>query len=290
MFCFDSGHPAGLDAPRARWRRRHVAALLPLVLLISACSRQAGDSTRITVVGSSTIAPLMAEIAKLHEANSPNVRVDVQTGGSTRGVVDVRSGVAQLGMISRALKAEESDLQRLLLGRDGVGVIVHKSNPVRQLTREQVARVFNGTVRNWKELGGPELPISVISKAEGRSTLEVFSGYFGVSYKDIKAQVVIGDNQQGIQTVGGLPGAIGYVSIGSAEHESRLGAAIRLVSIDGQAATTEAVAAGIYPVSRELNLVFKPAPPAAVQALLREAQSAAATRLVQAQFFVPVPH
>jgi phosphate transport system substrate-binding protein len=252
------------------------------------CSRPTADEQRVSVVGSSTIAPLMGEIARLHEQRQPGARVDVQTGGSTRGVVDVRAGVAHVGMVSRALKPDEADLQHLLLARDGLGVIVHRSNPVQTLSREQVAKVYRGELRNWRELGGPDLPITAVSKAEGRSTLEVFSGYFGVPYKEIKAQLVIGDNQQGIQAVASSPGAIGYVSIGSAEFEARQGVPIRLVAVDGHAPTTAAVASGQYPVVRELNLVFKGDAGPAVQALLKNAGSADAARLVEAQFFVPI--
>jgi phosphate transport system substrate-binding protein len=270
----------------AVWRRYWALAMVGL-LGLGGCERPPPDAQRVSVVGSSTVAPLMGEIAKLHETRHAGARVDVQTGGSTRGIVDVRTGLAQVGMVSRALKPEESDLQRLLLARDGLGVIVHSSNPVRGLTRDQVAQVFNGSVRNWRDLGGRDLPISVVSKAEGRSTLEVFSAYFGVGYKDIRAQLVIGDNQQGVQAVAASPGAIGYVSIGSAEFESRQGTAIALVAIDGHAATTAAVAAGGYPVVRELNLVFKADAGPAVQALLASARSPEAARLTEAQFFVP---
>ncbi|MCA3241484.1 MAG: phosphate ABC transporter substrate-binding protein [Burkholderiales bacterium] len=270
-----------------RWGQWAVASVVSVAGVgLVGCGRPAADEQRMSVVGSSTIAPLMGEIAKLHEVRHPGTRVDVQTGGSTRGVVDVRTGVAHVGMVSRALKPDEADLQRVLIARDGVGVIVHGSNPVKALSRDQVASVYRGAIRNWRELGGPDLPISVISKAEGRSTLEVFSGYFAVPYKEIKAQLVIGDNQQGIQAVAASPGAIGYVSIGSAEFEARQGTPIRLVAIDGQSASTAAVAAGTYAVVRELNLVFKPDAGPAVQALLATARSADAARVVEAQFFV----
>ena len=259
--------------------------------MLAGCGKNAevpaAATQRISVVGSSTVLPLMGEIAKHYEQGHPGVRVDVQAGGSARGLLEVRQGTAQLGMVSRALKADENDVSRLLVALDGLGVIVHRSNPVQQITKAQVVDIFSGKLTNWQQLGGADVPITVVSKAEGRSTLEVFSAYFGLSYRDIRAQVVIGDNQQGIQTVSGAAGAIAYVSIGAAEYESKQGTAIKLLTLDGHTASTAAVAAGTYPITRELNLVFKPPVTPAVQALLDTVKSPAAAHLVEAQYFVP---
>ena len=245
--------------------------------------------SKITIVGSSTIAPLMSEIAKAFEKSNPGVRIDVQSGGTSRGVLDVRQGTAQIGMVSRELKADEKlDLRHVLIAKDGLAMIVHKSNPVKVLTKQQVVDIYSGKLINWKDAGGPDLPITVVSKAEGRSTLEVFSQYFGLSYKNIKAHVVIGDNQQGIQTVAGAPAGIGYVSIGTAEYEAGHGAAIRLVPLDNHVPSTAAVAEGNYPLSRELNLVFKAEREAGLAKLLKFVQTPEAAELTAKQFFVAV--
>lgn len=266
------------------------ASAIALSMAISGCGKRAEhEALKITIVGSSTIAPLMSEIGKAYEKKNPGVRIDVQAGGTSRGVLDVRQGTAQIGMVSRELKADEkSDLHRALIAKDGLAMIVHKSNPVAALTKEQVIGIYSGKLTNWKEVGGPDLPISVVSKAEGRSTLEIFSQYFGLSYKDIKAHVVIGDNQQGIQTVSGAPAGIGYVSIGTAEYEAGHGSAIRLVPLDGRIPSTAAVAKGDYPLSRELNLVFKTENESKLDGLLKFAQSAEAAELTTKQYFVPI--
>jgi phosphate transport system substrate-binding protein len=260
-----------------------------VVVLQIGCTRENGAAAaqRLTVVGSSTIAPLMGELAKQFEATHPGVRVDVQAGGTSRGLLEVRQGTAQIGMVSRALKADEADVSSVLIARDGLGIIVHRSNPLQQIGREQIIGIFSGKLKNWQQLGGPDLPITVVSKAEGRSTLEIFSAHFGLPYRDLRAQVVIGDNQQGIQTVAGAPGAIGYVSIGAAEYESQQGAAVKLLTFDGHVPSTAQVAAGTYPITRELNLVFKPPVTPATQALLDAARSPEAAALIKAQFFVP---
>ena len=271
-------------------RRSAGIAALVVVAGFAGCGKSVDPETvKITIVGSSTIAPLMSEIAKAFEKKNPGVRVDVQAGGSSRGVLDVRQGTAQIGMLSRALKADEqAEFRRVLLAQDGLAMIVHQSNPVKSLSKDQVIGIYSGRFTNWSQVGGADLPISVVSKAEGRSTLEIFSHYFDLPYKHIKAHVVIGDNQQGIQTVAGAPAGIGYVSIGTAEYEARHGAAIRLVPLDGQVPSTSAVAKGGYPLSRELNLVFKADSEARLDGLLKFVRTPEAAELTTQQFFVPV--
>ncbi len=84
--------------------------------------------------GSSTVAPLAAEIGKRFESLHPGVRVDVQTGGSSRGINDARAGLADIGMASRALKASEGDLSSFTIALDGISVIVNRSNPAASLS------------------------------------------------------------------------------------------------------------------------------------------------------------
>ncbi len=243
---------------------------------------------RLTLTGSSTIAPLALELGKRFEKLNPGTRVDVQSGGSGRGVADARSGVAQIGLVSRALKPEEGDLMAHTIAHDGVGLIVHASNPVPTLTDAQVKAIFTGQITHWRQVGGADRPITVVNKAEGRSTLELFSGYFGLKNSQIKAQVVIGDNQQGIKTVAGNPGAIGYVSVGAAEFEVDNKTPIKLLPFNGVAATVANVQAGKFPLSRPLNLVTRGAPQGAAKRLIDLARSPAVHDLVQEQFFVPL--
>ena len=113
-------------------------------------------SGKLVVTGSSTVAPLIAEIGKRFESLYPKVRVDVQTGGSSRGVADARQGLADIGMVSRVMKDDEKDLHAFAVARDGVGIIVHKDNPVRALTDDQIIAIYTGKITNWKEVGGKE--------------------------------------------------------------------------------------------------------------------------------------
>ena len=221
----------------------------------AAQSDREGLSGKLMVTGSSTVAPLVSEIAKRFEEIHPGVRVDVQTGGSGKGIADARIGVADIGMASRALKNDESDLVSHQIAADGVGLIVHQSNVIKTLTPEQVIAIYSDEINDWKDVGGKDKEITVVHKAEGRATLEVFLKHFKIENPSVKPDVIVGDNEHGVKTVAGSKGAIGYVSIGAAEADMQQGIPIRLLPLDGVEATTANVANGKFPMSRPLNLV-----------------------------------
>ena len=272
--------------------RKHFAAarlamLFTAMLLWSGTVAQA-DETRLILTGSSTIAPLAAEIGKRFEKLNPGIRIDVQSGGSSRGINDARSGIADIGMVSRAPNPGESDLKFFGIARDGVSIILHRDNPVRSLTGEQITGIFKGNFTDWKDVGGNAGRITVVNKAEGRSTLELFLNYFKLKNSEIKAQVVIGDNAQGIKTVAGNPGAIGYVSIGAAEFEAGQGTPIKSLPMSGVAPSVENVRNGSFPLSRPLNFVTKQEPQGLARRFIDFARSRNVNDLIKAEYFAPL--
>jgi phosphate transport system substrate-binding protein len=134
---------------------------------------------QLVLTGSSTVAPLVGEIAKQFEALHPGVRVDVQSGGSSRGVADARRGLADIGMVSRDLKPEEQDLTALTIARDGVSVILHRDNPVVALSDEQIVAIYKGDITNWSEVGGNDAPINNTHVANRNGLLPATSMRFG---------------------------------------------------------------------------------------------------------------
>ena len=273
-------------AQKIRWSLiMALVAVASTVFVSKALTTQTGTE-KIIISGASTIAPLVAEVAKRYERENPGIQIDVQSGGSSRGVADARSGLADIGMVSRDLKASERELVDYPIARDGIAVIVHKSNPIQALSKEQIRNIYLGRITNWKELGGAEMPITVVNKASGRSTLELFAGFMNLEPADIKANIVIGENEQGIKTVANSPGAIGYVSIGTAEYSERSGTALKLISLDGQVPSTQNVADKKYDLSRTLNLVTKGKPSVAVSHFIDYVQSASVKDLVEEQYFV----
>jgi len=270
-----------------------IVALVLTIVAIWGLSRTKLSNSKIeklVLTGSSTLAPLASEIGKRFELIHGHVRVDVQTGGSSRGISDARSGLADIGMVSRALKQDEKDLLGFTIALDGISIILNQANPVKVLDKRQIIDIFTGKIVNWKIVGGNDAPITVINKAEGRSTLELFLHYFDLKSTDIKPQVIIGDNQQGIKTVAGNPDAIGYVSVGAAEYEAGQGAPIKLLPLEGVAASMENLRNHSFPLSRPLNLVTRTKPAGITKAFIEFATSIQVNDLIKAQYFVPAPN
>lgn len=258
---------------------------------ITACERTSKNSQpqQLTLTGSSTVAPLASEIAKKFEAVHPEVRIDVQTGGSSRGLADTVQGLADIGMVSRALKTDEQQqFHSFAIATDGIGIIVESSNPITSLTDEQIVQIYTRKIDNWQQVGGNQAPITVVNKAEGRSTLELFLKYFELENSQIEADVIIGDNQQGIKTIAGNQNAIGYVSVGAAERDISAGVPLKLLPVGGVAASTKTVQDGSFPLSRPLNLVTTTPPSGLTKEFVEFAQSEAVHDLVKAQNFVPI--
>lgn len=265
-----------------------VAGLLLLAFtLLSGCGRN--DETKtLTLTGSSTIAPLAASMAKRFEALHAGVRVEVQTGGSSRGIADARAGTAQIGMVSRSLNDDETDLVVHSIAKDGIAIIVHSSNPVSELSNQQIVGIYTGKINDWSEIEADPGKIVVVHKATGRSTNELFVKYFELDEAAIQADTIVGDNAQAIKTVSGNPRAIGYVSIGAAAHDAAHGTPIKLLPLGGISPSTEAVRQGRFPLSRTLNFVTNGKPNQLAQSFIEFAQSTATGSIIEEHAFVPL--
>lgn len=267
------------------------AAVLVLVPF-AAQGQEAGKAAltgKLTLSGSSTVAPLVSEIAKRFEELNPGVRVDVQTGGSSRGITDATRGTVDIGMSSRALKdSEKPNVVSSVIARDGVAMLVHASNPVSDLTDAQVLAIYKGEVRNWREVGGKDAPITVINRADGRSELELMSEHLKLPPAEFKASLVSGENQHGIKTVAGDPNAVIYMSIGASEQAEANGEPVKLLRWSGIEATSATVANGKLPVNRPLILITKTEVSPLAKAFVAYAQSTAVHDLVRGLSYVPV--
>jgi phosphate transport system substrate-binding protein len=264
--------------------------LIFLTLSIVGCQETPGQNsanTKLVITGSSTIAPLVSEMGKRFETKNSRIRIDVQTGGSSRGISDIRQNLANIGMVSRALTTNEGDLHGTVIAYDGIGLIVHRSNSLKALDPEAIRGIYTGLITNWKDVGGIDAPITVVNKAEGRGTLDLFLHYFQLQNSHIKAHVVIGDNEQGIKTVAGNPYAIAYVSIGTAEYDAAHGIAIKLLRLGNIPASLKTVREGRYPLSRPLTLITNEAPMGSVKAFIDFAKSPEVHDLVTQHYFVP---
>ncbi|HEX6364368.1 MAG TPA: phosphate ABC transporter substrate-binding protein [Albitalea sp.] len=242
---------------------------------------------RLVITGSNTMAPLVSAIARRFVALHPGVAIEVQPGGTGRGLDDARRGAADVGMVSRALGDAERDMQGLPIARDGVALVVHKDNPVSGLTDRQVVGIYTGRITRWSEVGGRDAPIVAYEAAGARASAELFASYFGLAREAIQARPAAGIGAARLRLVAENRDAILYMSVGLAERAAESGAPIRMLPAGGIAATSRNIRNGHFPISRPLTLATRARPGALAKAFVDYCGTSQITDLVLEHDFVP---
>lgn len=234
------------------------------------------------------MAPLVAELGKAFEKKNSEARIEVQAGGSSKGITDCRDKLSDIGMVSRELNPEEKDLKAFAIAQDGLAFIVHTKNKTQNLTKEQVIGIYTGQITNWKQVGGGDEKITVVSKAEGRAALEFFLHYFKLKNSQIKAAVIIGDEEQGIKTVSSTPSAIAFLSVSSADIAEKNKGMVKSLSIDGVKANLANVKAKKYALARPLHLVTNGPPNELTQKFIAFISNPEGQALIEKLSYIPV--
>lgn len=180
-------------------------------------------SGELNVAGSTTIQPMMVKFVEAYEAKYPYVTINVTGGGSGAGATAVINGTADIGMLSRDLKSSESSLTATAIAKDGVVLVVDVAAGVDDLTVNQIARIFNGDITNWSEVGGNDLEIAPIIREDGSGTRETFdtkmADSLGITVADFGANMAgySATNSTGamLGLCKSISGSIGYVNLGS---------------------------------------------------------------------------
>ncbi|MEL7625446.1 MAG: phosphate ABC transporter substrate-binding protein [Anaerolineaceae bacterium] len=232
--------------------------VLVLVLaLVAACGKTTespADSTTITMAGSTTVQPLAEKFAEAYATVNPNVRVDVQGGGSRVGVKAAGQKTADIGMASRDVKESEftefPGIQVFVVARDGIAIVANPDVAVDNLTIDQLKGIFGGTITNWKEVGGADANIIVASREEGSGTRAAFEEMVLGEDVLITDKAILQPSNGSIRTtVATTPNSIAYLSFGYLDDT------VKTVSVEGVAPTEENAANGTYPIVRPLNLI-----------------------------------
>jgi phosphate transport system substrate-binding protein len=209
----------------------------------------------VITAGSTSVQPLSEELAKAFMDANPGITVEVQGGGSGQGIKAIQEKIADLGALSRESKPEEksSITKEYVIAKDGVAVVVNPATKIDNLTLDQINKIYTGQIKNWKEGGGDDAPITVVSREEGSGTRGAFTEITKVLVKDAagketdnttKDALVQGSTGAVMQTVASTPNTIGYVSLGS------LSDTVKAVKVEGVAPSTETVLSGEYKISR----------------------------------------
>lgn len=246
-----------------------------------------GEGEHLVVTGSATLAPLIKKIATRFEARHPDVRIDVQGGGSGRGLDDVREGLTDIGMVSGRAGNGADGLHWFAVAKDGVAFIVHRDNSVGGLSQRQIRDIYTGEITGWRSLGGPDMTITAVSWEEGRGPLNAFLDYTGLANTAIKAGVIADQNERVTSTVARQPGAVGYIPLSAALQAMGRGAPLRLVKLDGVDARPEIIGNGSYPMIITHSLVTRAPPQGLAKRLIDFARSDRNADLIKALDLVP---
>jgi len=244
----------------------------------------------LSISGSTTVLPIAAKAAEEFMVTHPDLDVQVNGGGTGAGVQAAGEGTAMIGMASRDLKAEEKtkypDLIAHQIAIDGIAMITNTANPIPSLTIDQIKKIYDGNITNWKDVGGADAPIVVIGRDSASGTREYF--YTDVMKKAdfVKTQLEKNSNGAVKQTVEQTPTAIGYVGLGYIDTSIH---AVPL-SVNGTliAPSIETVKAGKYPIQRPLHLLTKGQPTGDAVAFIAFLDSPEGQKIITEEGFVVI--
>ena len=229
------------------------------ISLFAGCSSNSDQSSdndnatlsgKVATGGSTSMQKLMAMLQEDFMTQNSNVTVTYDPTGSGAGISGVSDGTLNIGLSSRALHDDETDVEAITVCLDGIAVIVKTGNPGTDVGLAQLAGMFSGERTNWGEVGGNSGEMVVIGREAGSGTRDGFESIVGV--EDICAY------DQELTATGAISAAviananaIGYASL------SAVGESVTTLSIDGVACTADTVKDGSYPVQRPFNFVIK---------------------------------
>jgi phosphate transport system substrate-binding protein len=241
----------------------------------------------LVITGSYSMAPLVKEIARRFEGAHAGVHIEVQAVGTPRGISDARQALADVGMIARALRADEAGgLYAGTMARDGVCFVVPRSNPVAGLTDAQAISLFTRLATNWKQVGAPEGPVTVVGLNENRALNQAFLDRFKLKVGQVRYDMTAGDAELALKAVARDPLAIGFGTIGHAAAAApTLG--LRLVPFNGVPAATANVANDTYGFVRPLVLVTREPAKELAKEFIDFARSPAVRDLIEKYHEVP---
>lgn len=228
-----------------------VSSVLAAMLLVGCGSTEGGSSDIIKMSGSTSMEKLCNTLKEQYLADS-GVEIDVQFTGSGAGIQAVTEGTVDIGNASRALKDEEKSagIVENVVALDGIGIVTDTANTVADITKDQLAQIYKGEIKNWSELGGSDSAIVVIGREAGSGTRGAFEEILGVEDACQYAQEI---NSTGavMAKVASTPGAIGYVSLDVIDDT------VNTLMIDGVEANADNIKNGSYTMQRPFVMATK---------------------------------
>lgn len=243
----------------------------------SAGTKATEISGTVSTDGSTSMEKVIGTLGEAFEAEYENVTFTYNPTGSGSGITAVSEGRCDIGLSSRKLKDEEKaqGLTETVLALDGIAIIVHPNNPVRDLSVQDIADIYTGKITNWSEVGGDDGEIVLIGREAGSGTRDGFESITDTEDACQYRQELTSTGDV-ITTVSGNVNAIGYASLASVQDS------VKTLSVDGVAPDEDTVKDGSYVIQRPFVLVTKDGTElsGAAQAFFDFATSADAAELI----------
>ena len=258
--------------------------LIVIVFLGSLGLHRSGASRKdtITLAGSTSVMPFSEKLAEYFMVGNPKCAVDVQGGGSSAGVQAAMNKTVQIGMSSRKLRDDEKILKEIPICYDGISIIVHPGNPVRNITEDQVRQIYNGEIRNWKQLGWIDRAIDAVTREEGSGTRGAFEELV-MKKEYIDDRIMVQDSNGSVKEVVATdPYAIGYVSLGMVD------AKVKTLTIGGIAPTVTNIRQNRYHMVRPFLYLTFGDPLGATKAFIDFVLSRDGQNILRREGLVPV--
>jgi phosphate transport system substrate-binding protein len=277
---------------------RNLAAMVivaALAVSFSGCKKK--ESQSITIKGSDTMVNLVSAWAEEYMAANPKVSVSVDGGGSGTGIAALISGNTQIASASRSIKPGEIDQAKAnsitpvehAVARDAISVIVNPANTVKALTVKQIAEIYTGKITNWKDVGGPDEPITLLSRENSSGTYAFFQEHVLLNKDYSKSALFLTSNATIVQEVSANKWAIGYCGLGyllEAKGKVRALEVKKDTSSPGIMPSEETVKSGTYSIARPLYLYTAGAPEGLVKSFLDFVMSEKGQKIVRETGFV----
>lgn len=227
-------------------------------LAVSSCSR---EGARIVIKGSTTVLPITQKTAEVYKQTHPNISISIEGSGSGNGIKALIDGSCEIANASRQMKPEEIEKMKtnggvpkeIEVGIDMICPIIHPSNQVKNLTTAQLKGIFDGTITNWKQIGGKDDTIVVVSRDTSSGTYEVWHEKV-MNKTDVRSDALLqASNGAVVTTVAENPKAIGYIGYGYITEN------VKAIHVNSVEPTLENGKSKAFPLSRGLYMYINEA-------------------------------
>jgi phosphate transport system substrate-binding protein len=242
----------------------------------------------LVIAGNGPEQTTMETLARAFEKANPRAYIDVLWDDNSKPLELVKAGQAHIAVTG----AEDPALASTQIGWDGIGILVHLSNFTKEVTKQQVADLFSGKVKEWSELGGPDTKILLIDRPRNQNIRDAFETQLGITGKIPDTAKVVAKDEKVVKTVvGTLPplSAVAYVSLSTGLSVVSTGVAVRLLPVDKIEPEIPTVKDGRYSLRRPLLLLSKKEPNPLVEAFAQFALSAPGQTII-GETYIPMPN